>query len=148
MRKKGGGSEGFTLIELLIVIAIIGILAVVLLVQLGGSRGKARDAKRISDIGQIQTAVELYYNDNNKYPADLNAVVSGGYMSSRPTDPEGVSYNYIVSGNTKYQIWVELEGANTALNSDNDLNKAWSKNGTLEACTDAADDCIYDVGQK
>ena len=52
--------SGFTLIELLVVIAIIGILASVVLASLNSARGKARDAKRKSDVHQITTAINLY----------------------------------------------------------------------------------------
>lgn len=62
--------KGFTLIELLVVIAIIGILAAVVLVSLNSARSKSRDARRLADIRQIQTAMELFYNDNSGYPDD------------------------------------------------------------------------------
>ncbi len=61
-------SKGFTLIELLVVVAIIGILATVVLASLEGARSKARDAKRLSDLKQIQIALEMYYGDNGSYP--------------------------------------------------------------------------------
>ena len=61
-------SGGFTLIELLVVIAIIGILATIATISLGSARAKSRDAKRIADIKQVQTALEMFYNDNNRYP--------------------------------------------------------------------------------
>ena len=51
--------KGFTLIELLVVIAIIGLLSTMAVVSLNSARGKARDAKRVSDIKQISNLVEM-----------------------------------------------------------------------------------------
>jgi len=66
MSKKN--KSAFTLIELLVVIAIIGILATVSVIALQNARAKSRDAKRAGDIKQVQTALELFFNDNNRYP--------------------------------------------------------------------------------
>jgi len=60
--------KAFTLIELLVVIAIIGILATVSIIFLSNARAKSRDAKRAGDMKQVQTALELFFNDNNRYP--------------------------------------------------------------------------------
>lgn len=60
--------RGFTLIELLVVIAIIGILATIVVVNVNSARAKARDVKRISDLQQIQTALEMYYAGKGQYP--------------------------------------------------------------------------------
>ncbi len=56
------------MIELLVIVSIIGLLASVVLASLNSARSKARDAKRISDLKQIQTALELYYSTNGSYP--------------------------------------------------------------------------------
>ena len=89
MKKKG-----FTLIELLVVIAIIGLLATLSIVALNTARAKARDSKRVADIKQIQTALELYYSDQSQYPATVTAggtitaaSTSVVYMSQVPTAP-------------------------------------------------------------
>lgn len=60
--------KGFTLIELLVVISIIGVLSTIVLSSLNSARVKARDAKRVSDIRQLQSALELYYSNNGQYP--------------------------------------------------------------------------------
>jgi prepilin-type N-terminal cleavage/methylation domain-containing protein len=85
--------RGFTLIELLVVIAIIGILTSIILASLSGAKSSARDAKRISDIKNIQTSLSLYYNDNLQYPLILSTLVPA-YMPVMPKDPDGSDYRY------------------------------------------------------
>lgn len=107
--------QGFTLIELLVVISIIGILSTLAVVSLNDARAKARDAKRISDIKQTQTALELYLTDRNGYPVGNDLVLGAGagatlsqtggfsatlsgttYMGKVPANPvpNGADYKY------------------------------------------------------
>lgn len=72
---------GFTLIELLVVIAIIGLLSTLSILALNTARARARDAKRISDVKQIQTALEMYYNDTSDYPS-TTSVTPGASIAS------------------------------------------------------------------
>ncbi len=60
--------NGFTLLELLVVIAIIGVLSSIVLTSVGSARSKTRDALRKSDMKQMQTALNMYFNDNGVYP--------------------------------------------------------------------------------
>jgi len=62
--------RGFTLIELLVVIAIIGILSGMVLVSMNGARQKARDARRQSDMRQLEAAQQLYYGSHSEYAPD------------------------------------------------------------------------------
>ncbi len=62
----------------------------------------SRDAKRLSDIAQIQTALELYYNDVGRYPEELEegGTLAHGYktyMLVVPANPSpgGLPYTYV-----------------------------------------------------
>jgi prepilin-type N-terminal cleavage/methylation domain-containing protein len=61
--------KAYTLIEMLMVVAIIGVLASSILIGLGSARAKARDARRITDLKSVQTALELYYSKYGIYPS-------------------------------------------------------------------------------
>jgi len=86
--------RGFTLIELLVVIAIIGILSSVVLASLNGARKKGRDARRISDLKQVQLALEMYYDSNSSEYPDASSSLAPTYISSVPVDPQGGAYSY------------------------------------------------------
>lgn len=86
--------KGFTLVELLVVIAIIGLLATIAFLSLNRARSKARDAKRVSDVRQLQSAMELYYNDQTTpgYPIQDAGVLTSAslpvaYMATLPKNP-------------------------------------------------------------
>lgn len=119
--------QGFTLIELLVVIAIIGLLSTLAVVALGSARVKARDSKRLSDLKQLQTALELYYTDQNAYPTGSGVTLGAGsyaclnasgwstvgcasaYMTTVPADPQGGTYVY-TAASSSYSINTALEG--------------------------------------
>jgi prepilin-type N-terminal cleavage/methylation domain-containing protein len=99
--EKGIKIKGFTLIELLVVIAIIGLLASVVLVALNNSRAKARDAKRIADFRQIQTAMAFFHDQAGRYPSALAAATWDEQWKSFSTCLEtGVCPGFTVSNYT------------------------------------------------
>ena len=69
--------RAFTLMELLIVIAIIGLLATITIVAVNGARAKSRDNKRVTDLKQIQKALELTYEPGSGYPTVSSGTVIG-----------------------------------------------------------------------
>lgn len=57
-------NKGFTLVELLVAVGIIGVLASVSVVSVNSVRAKGRDAKRVSEVKQMQTALEAYFSNS------------------------------------------------------------------------------------
>ena len=77
--------KGFTLIELLVVISIIGILSALILSNLNDARARARDSQKKSELTQLKTALRLYYNDYQKYPAKCGTNTIQGCGASGTT---------------------------------------------------------------
>jgi len=105
-------TKGFTIIELLITITIIGVLATLTIVFLRPQILKARDAKRKSNINEIQTALEEYLTDNGCYPATGAVTCTPGnylapYLRKIQCDPEGGSYEY-TSETTSCPSWYRI----------------------------------------
>lgn len=154
-------AQGFTLIELLVVVALIGILATLVMANLNAARGRSRDAQRKSDLRSLETALRLYYNDRNLYPANNSsgqivgcdsyqspgACTWGGawvvgttaYMSKLVKDPlPGQDYTYTAdSTNDTYTLTACLENK-----SDDKCDK--DENGAIITCAQGAG-CQYSV---
>lgn len=98
--------QGFTLIEMLVVVAVVGLLSSVVVVGLSGAREKARDARRVADVRQIQNELETLYTDTTGYPA----AGTGTGQITIPSDPQGNIYLYEKVGNYSYKLGIALEG--------------------------------------
>lgn len=129
-------SIGFTLIEVMVVVTIVGILSAVIFANFSKSSGVSRDAQRQADLRILQTAIELYKNENGRYPAGCNGVggwsgqagtsyacASGSqyivglapkYIGSLPLDPKlnGATSGYVYTVNTEGTVY-KLMAKNT-----------------------------------
>ena len=137
--------SGFTLVELMVTIAIIVLLTGIIMTNLVKPKSKARDAKRVSDIAQIQFAIELYFDKCKQYPdptaghnVDINAnngisgtctdngtnVTLQRFISKIPTATDGTAYDYYINNSgasgtkTDYILHAKLENTNDAVTKD------------------------------
>ncbi len=129
--------RGFTLIELMVAIGILGILSIAAITALNplAQLQKAADARKKSDLAQIQRALETYYHDHQAYPnsgacngvyyqiqgsnGDGNSCVEWGsswqpYMNNVPKDPAaGVNYAYVASSDLQsYYLYASFDNKN------------------------------------
>ena len=166
--------KGFSLIELIVVIAIIAILSAVIITNITSSRSKARDAKRISDIANIQLALEQFFDRCRRYPGDLtiSTVYNSGstptclsstdvrlsnFISVLPTAPSPGTYEYSVrrSDYYDYVLKATLENPGVGSNSGNPLPETSSPStggsddwSLTLSCSNASNSTSYCVGPK
>jgi general secretion pathway protein G len=80
-------ARGFTLIELIVVMSLIVLLATIGLTAYTSSVKRGKEAVLKEDLFRMRDAIDQYYADKGKYPADLSELVGGGYMRRVPQDP-------------------------------------------------------------
>jgi len=101
-------NKGFTLIELIITLAVIGVLVSLILVAINPQRiiEDTRDSRNRAEMNAVKTALQLFFNDNNSYPAALGALVPA-YARALPSVTTDASFQYSSSG-ADYDAWVTL----------------------------------------
>jgi general secretion pathway protein G len=87
MRKTLLNARGFTMIEMLVVMTLVVILASISMVQYRNTVTRAEEAALKENLFRLRDAMDQFYADKNKWPADLAELVSEGYIREVPTDP-------------------------------------------------------------
>ncbi|MCW2475824.1 MULTISPECIES: type II secretion system major pseudopilin GspG [unclassified Symbiopectobacterium] len=113
-RRRRPAQQGFTLLEIMVVIVILGVLASMVVPSLMGNKDKADRQKAVSDIVALESALDMYRLDNQRYPSTeqgLTALVKkpviqpepknyqpDGYIRRLPQDPWGADYQLLNPG--------------------------------------------------
>lgn len=127
MKQQKKRRLGFTLVELLLVIAILGVLGTVVVVNFGGTGEEAAKTATMQSIGSIDTAVKAYKTMKNKStpPASLDELTSPIREGDEPLldaanlkDAWGNPFEYTVNGK-KHTI--RSAGPDEQMNTEDDL---------------------------
>ncbi len=124
-------SRGFTIIELLIVMAILGMLAVMVAPNLFSKADSARRDAALSQISGIGSALAAHRLDVGQYPDSLEGLMTnttgrstwdGPYIRSAvPKDPWGNDYNYTSTGSQYTLMSYGADGSPGGEDNDADI---------------------------
>lgn len=123
--KRNSKKAGFTLVELLLVVTILGVLASIAVMNLGGTSEEARIRATQTDIATIQNAVSTYEIRTGKYPSsidDLAKEIDGqkGLLDATAlTDKWGTKFSFKNEGGGYFEI--RSAGPDTAMNTADDI---------------------------
>lgn len=115
---------GFTLVELLLVVAILGVLATVAIVNTAGLMGDAQAKATRSSISAIDEAARVYEIRTGKFPDSIDALVQP--MGDRPAlldekarnDSWGNAFQLRRNGNS---LEIRSAGADGQMNTGDDI---------------------------
>ncbi len=114
--------RGLTLVELLVVVVILGIIAAIAVVAIGGIIENSKKDAMVSDAKQMVSAAKLYVASNEVsngavirfVGAPVTGELDARNMIDTMKDPFGATYNngvvYVLKGSDNkytYQVWLD-----------------------------------------
>jgi len=131
MNKIKNNQKGFSLTELMVAISIISTVGTITTAKLDNALSSARDANRKMNIRQVQTALNIYYDDFNSYPV---------YQTESKPSSEGWEYIENILENQENQYISALP--EDPLNEDKYIYKYWSDGQKFEITYELEDETI------
>lgn len=119
--------KGFTLMELLLVLMLIALLASIAAPVVTKSIQRAKESTLKESLFVVRKAIDDYYADNGRYPADLKDLVSDRHIRKIPVDPlteTDSSWKLIREKNTEGNI-IDVKSGSDAKARDGTAYQTW-----------------------
>ena len=119
------GEKGFTLIELLVVVAILGVLAAVVVPNVGRFMGAGTVEAANTEAHNVQTAVLAYMVDNSLSTLGAEGTVGPG-TGEDIGDPTGTTVKSFIIGTLQATYTISPEGEITGATTTGVTDSKWA----------------------
>lgn len=85
MKRIVKNEDGFTLIEMLLVLLVISVLIILIIPNIAAQSSNVQDTGCDAQVKMVQSQVEAYTLNEGSDPANINALVTGGYITDEQT---------------------------------------------------------------
>ena len=121
--------KGFTLVELLIVVIILALLAAIVVPQFASSTDDAKLASLDTTLGNLRSAIDLYYQQHGEYPGELTA------LDAACTGTDGTGAGGLLGGEQAFldqlSLFTDADGGACSIKDANFQFGPYLKKGTL-----------------
>jgi len=124
--------KGFTLVELLIVVIILALLAAIVVPQFASSTDDAKLASLDTTLGNVRSAVDLYYQQHGNYPGELTAV-DAACTGTDGTGTGGAGAQGVLAFSDQMSLYTDAQGGACSVKDLNFKFGPYLKKATLPA---------------
>ena len=124
--------QGFTLVELLIVVIILALLAAIVVPQFASSTDDAKLASLDTTLGNVRSAIDLYYQQHGEYPGALTAVDAACVApATSGTGTGGAGAQGVLALSEQMSLYTDADGGVCSVKDANFRFGPYLKKGTL-----------------
>lgn len=115
IKSVGHGEKGFTLIELLVVVAILGVIAAVVVLNIGDFLGSGTEEAANTEAHQVQTAVIAYMQANSAtdYDGTISSASGAGTAAEYLLNPGRLQASYTITDGVISAATTDADGWGT-----------------------------------